>query len=846
MNQPTDPASNDKPPNFQATTTATSSMHGSSNSHPLAPPAASDMPQACNHHTTMPPSAERQSSSFDEADALAAAALAAEARTSSGLPPNPMDDDDDGLSHDARMADTLAAVALRADAERNNNSMSANSALPWPLSETDLANDPPGKLSTSHPEGSLPQPTVAAPAPWAIPPHSGEPPDQHQQYDINDTYDDVVKRTSNNQISDDTDRSAPLLLQAAPTTVKSAPLPTLCNLFSEWISHSAWPGMGLFGESYLLFSVGTLRPIWEVLFEDCFAGKTCDYRVLHSITYSVVIGVIVGMVFVGYKANTMGRRNGSLFTAAVMWSGSLGLCCTSFTLNHHANLMYKSMSVFLFIFGIGVGGEYPMAAASASEQAMVELRKNRALEELEQMHREERSQREGGAAEAYRDESSLSSAAPNRKADPNNRGKRVQLVFMMQGLGIFFNSLTIMVLLLITGQTDQGRENGANYDKASLLAIWRATYGIGFIVLSFVLVSRLIYLNESRVWADDKKRRELLARSMYGGNVNMQLGATSTGLGTGTGFGTGGAVRSPTNHHYPAPFNFANPHAIDMPAIPLASSVSSLSNPSVVLQNYQDEAVLRQVPSTDAMEDLHSSPMWLLLRNYGVRLFGASTCWLLWDVAFYGNKLFQSSFLLALTGDNTTLFQFTLAAAVNSFVAMLGYIGAAMVVDHPQVGRLRLQQFGFLLTGCMFVACGFLFHQLDSTGLLFLYLASSLFGQLGPNCTTFLIPAEIFPTEMRTMCHGICAASGKIGALSAAVLFNWVSDVDMFLVSGYASFAALMITFWTLPETLGLDLYELDRKWRMILDGRKGDYVGAANDPKYLSFYERSKIGLQY
>ena len=127
-----------------------------------------------------------------------------------------------------------------------------------------------------------------------------------------------------------------------------------------------------------------------------------------------------------------------------------------------------------------------------------------------------------------------------------------------------------------------------------------------------------------------------------------------------------------------------------------------------------------------------------------------------------------------------------------------------------------------------------------------MYLMSSFFGQLGPNATTFLIPAEIFPTEMRTFCHGICAASGKLGALTAAILFNFMSDMDMFLISGYASFAACAITIWAIPETTGLDLYEIDRKWRMILDGRRQQYEGAANNPMYMSFYERSKLGLQW
>ena len=141
---------------------------------------------------------------------------------------------------------------------------------------------------------------------------------------------------------------------------------------------------------------------------------------------------------------------------------------------------------------------------------------------------------------------------------------------------------------------------------------------------------------------------------------------------------------------------------------------------------------------------------------------------------------------------------------------------------------------------------GFLFDILPSMALVTMYLVSSFFGQLGPNCTTFLIPAEIFPTEMRTMCHGISAAAGKTGALIAAIMFNYVeNDLDMFLIVGYACFAAAVITYWTIPESSELDLCELDRKWRLTLAGRKGDYEGQANQSKHLSYYERQQLSLQ-
>jgi hypothetical protein len=94
------------------------------------------------------------------------------------------------------------------------------------------------------------------------------------------------------------------------------------------------------------------------------------------------------------------------------------------------------------------------------------------------------------------------------------------------------------------------------------------------------------------------------------------------------------------------------------------------------------------------------------------------------------------------------------------------------------------------------------------------------------------------------MCHGISASAGKVGALIASILFNFISEKQLFLFSGYASFIACCITFMTIPETTTLDLYEIDKQWRMILNGRKFDYEGPANDPKHLSFYERNQNAL--
>jgi hypothetical protein len=40
--------------------------------------------------------------------------------------------------------------------------------------------------------------------------------------------------------------------------------------------------------------------------------------------------------------------------------------------------------------------------------------------------------------------------------------------------------------------------------------------------------------------------------------------------------------------------------------------------------------------------------------------------------------------------------------------------------------------------------------------------------QFGPNCTTFLLAGELYPTDVRTTAHGMSAGVAKLGAL-------WVS-----------------------------------------------------------------------
>ncbi len=76
--------------------------------------------------------------------------------------------------------------------------------------------------------------------------------------------------------------------------------------------------------------------------------------------------------------------------------------------------------------------------------------------------------------------------------------------------------------------------------------------------------------------------------------------------------------------------------------------------------------------------------------------------WFLWDFSFYGNKVFQSSFIKILSPDATILVNL-LWTLLNSGVALVGYWCAAAVIDNVRVGRLRLQLLGFAMVSSVFI-----------------------------------------------------------------------------------------------------------------------------------------------
>ena len=235
----------------------------------------------------------------------------------------------------------------------------------------------------------------------------------------------------------------------------------------------------------------------------------------------------------------------------------------------------------------------------------------------------------------------------------------------------------------------------------------------------------------------------------------------------------------------------------------------------------------------------------LTITYFGTRVIATALAWFANDVFFYGNKLFQSQFISNLYPESTGVMTNWLWNLVNIGVELCGYYLASFMIDHKLYGRKWMQIIGFFACFITFIipaanytyyAAGPGIHSFQA-----MYFISSFFGQFGPNAVTFLVAAEVYPTPVRASAHGFSAACGKMGALLAAVLFNYIGDHTKYWVVPWFGLIGALVTWLFLPDTTGLDLKEQERRWAFIRAGRQSEYHGIAIHPQHLSFYENMR-----
>lgn len=241
----------------------------------------------------------------------------------------------------------------------------------------------------------------------------------------------------------------------------------------------------------------------------------------------------------------------------------------------------------------------------------------------------------------------------------------------------------------------------------------------------------------------------------------------------------------------------------------------------------------------------------LTFQYFGGRMLATTIGWYTNDVFFYGNKLFQGQFIQTLNPGNDSVMVSWLYNLLNVGVSLCGYYLASLTIDNKLYGRKNMQMVGFLMCFVLFVIPAFNFEYYTSkahvTEFQAMYYLSSFFNQFGPNSVTFLVAAEVYPTPVRATAHGLSAACGQLGSLTAAVLYNYIDTQTKFLVVPWFGLVGMLVTLFLLPDTTGLDLQEQDRRWQFIREGREQDYHGIAIHPKHLSLWERFRgVGKNY
>ncbi|XP_042509345.1 probable inorganic phosphate transporter 1-10 [Macadamia integrifolia] len=242
-----------------------------------------------------------------------------------------------------------------------------------------------------------------------------------------------------------------------------------------------------------------------------------------------------------------------------------------------------------------------------------------------------------------------------------------------------------------------------------------------------------------------------------------------------------------------------------------------------------------QVPPDPSSYDLFSK---IFFQRHGRDLFACAITWFLIDVVFYCSNLFQSQISHHYLPKKTSVNAYQEAFNVSRFHALIaicstipGYWVTVALID--RIGRVKIQMMGFFCVALCLFAVGIPYYMYWNThtnaGFLILYGLTFFFSNFGPNTTTFIVPAELFPARFRSTCHGISGAAGKVGAIIGSVGFLWASQnmhkleveygyqkgigmMTTLVLLGGICLAGMMLTFFFTRETMGRSLEENERE----------------------------------
>eukprot|EP00249_Psilotum_nudum_P018478 c26824_g2_i1 orf=1-1521(-) len=221
-------------------------------------------------------------------------------------------------------------------------------------------------------------------------------------------------------------------------------------------------------------------------------------------------------------------------------------------------------------------------------------------------------------------------------------------------------------------------------------------------------------------------------------------------------------------------------------------------------QATKDMATVLNIDLDDEVKpEAHKSPQYKLfsrqfLRRHGTQLLGTASTWFLLDIAFYSGNLSQKDVFTSVgwlppASTMSAIEEVYRIARAQALIALCatvpGYWFTVFLIDH--IGRFVIQLQGFFFMTAFMLALAIPYNHwrgenCDTSAskicgghhiaFVVLYSFTFFFSNFGPNSTTFIVPAELFPARLRSTCHGISAAAGKAGAILGALGFQLLAE----------------------------------------------------------------------
>ncbi|KAI9275686.1 major facilitator superfamily domain-containing protein [Phascolomyces articulosus] len=560
---------------------------------------------------------------------------------------------------------------------------------------------------------------------------------------------------------------------------------------------------GFFTDAYDIFIINLVTPMLGYIYY-----KDDDNQMPSGIQGPfkgmVSFGQLVGQLTFGFLGDAFGRKAIYGLELLVIIIATINCATSASTVEGVGAVGF--LGFWRFILGFGIGGDYPMSSTVAAEWSTV-----------------------------------------------NTRGKMVAMIFSMQGVGQIVAPLVTMVVLAIF-------RGAVNSNVDNLDYVWRICIGVGAIPAVLTVYSRFtlpesprysvnvqndISAAQSALDSFPSSRKKSKARDPEAVDVErdggesvyktpyeeIQMNQLSTPVTTeGTpqhtppsanNNGNSDLPRSPTIGSFDYQQQNNNSNNNRDPSISSARTLATTDIKDTVLPLKKSQKQIRQENFQDFLVFFRK---W---KNLKV-LLGVSLCWFFMDIAFYGTNLNQALILSSMgfaPEDEPpwdTLFKQAIGNLILSALgAFPGYIVSVLLIE--KWGRKPIQFLGFGMVGIMFIILGAAWNVLHDTSVaafIVIFAIAQFFFNFGPNTTTFVLPAEVFPTRHRAKAHGIASASGKLGAIIATFAFNALADVGgpegkrhflpgVLIIFGVIMLICIFFTTWV-PETKGRSLEEFE------------------------------------